>query len=60
MMLLELASVERRDQIFPTEGTISKEIEELLGNLDSLWQKFYSFVEEFPDPTYTDYVVVSD
>jgi len=32
----------------------------LIGNIDPIWEKFYTFVDEFPDPGFTDYVMVSD
>lgn len=60
LMVIEIASVERRDQIYPTEGQFAVDVEELIGNVDALWEKFYGFVEEPPDPAYTDYVVMSD
>ncbi len=60
MVLIELESAERRDQIYPDEGGFSSEVEELVGNTDAAWEKLSTFVEAFPDATVTDYVVVSD
>ena len=60
LMLIVLVSVERRDQIYPAEGQFAEDVDQLVGNVSSLWEKFYNFVEELPDPAYTDYVVVSD
>jgi hypothetical protein len=60
LMLIELESVERRDHIYPNEGTVADDVQELVGNQDPLWETFYSFVENFPDPKYTDYMMLSD
>ena len=60
LVLIELESAERRDQIYPSEGGVAEDVQQLLGNIDPLWDTFYTFVEEFPDPKYTDYVMVSD
>ena len=60
MMLIELESSERRDQIYPEEGKVAEDVEQLVGNVDPLWEKLFTFIEEFPDPGYTDYLMVSD
>ena len=52
---------QRRDQIYPPpEGRYSEEIQQLLGDVGTLWDRLISMIEEFPDPRYTDYVTVSD
>jgi hypothetical protein len=58
MMFIEIESPMRRDQIYPAEGGVSEEVQQILGNTDAIWDKFMSFVVEFPDPNYTDYVIV--
>lgn len=61
LVLVEIESPERRDQIYPPpEGNFSEEVQELVGDVDSIWEKFDTFIEQFPDPTFTDYVMVSD
>ncbi len=61
MLLIEIASPERRDEIYPLpEGTTTEEVQQLVGDVSHVWEKFSSFVDEFPDPTVTDYVMVSD
>ncbi len=58
MMFIEIESPLRRDQIYPAEGGVSEEVQKILGNTDAIWDTFMSFVVEFPDPSYTDYVIV--
>ena len=60
LLLIELESVEARDHIYPSEGVVAEDVQQLIGNIDPLWEQFYGFVEDFPDPKYTDYVMVSD
>lgn len=60
LMLIELESVERRDNIYPSEGVVAEDVQQLVGNVDPLWETLYSYVEEFPDAKYTDYVMISD
>ena len=60
LVLIELESPERRDQIYPSEGVVADDVVELVGDIESLVCKLRSFLVEFPDPRYTDYVVVSD
>ena len=59
-MLVELESEERRDQIYPSEGVVAEDVLQLVGNIDPLLERLNGFVENFPDPKYTDYVMVSD
>jgi hypothetical protein len=60
MLLIELESTQRRDEIYPAEGVVADDVQQLVGNIDPLWETLYTFVEEFPDPKYTDYLLVSD
>lgn len=60
MVLIELESPQRRDEIYPSEGVVADDVQELVGNVDPVWETLRGFVEEFPDPGYTDYVTVSD
>ena len=60
MLLIELDSAQRRDEIYPSEGVIADDVQELVGNVDPLWQTIYTFVEEYPDSKYTDDLTVSD
>jgi hypothetical protein len=61
LVLIEIDSPERRDQIYPPpEGMYSEEVQQLLGDVDPIWDRLISMVEEFPDATFTDYVMVSD
>lgn len=60
LMLVEVESVERRDQIYPPEGRdgYAEEIQALVGDVDATWDRFFNFVE--PDTAYTSYVMLSD
>ena len=60
LLLIELESPDRRDQIYPLEGGVAEDVQQLMGDIQPLLDKVYSFVEYFPDPKYSDYVVVSD
>ena len=61
MVLIEIDSPERRDQIYPPpEGSFAEDVQELLGDVSQTWDKLISMVEQFPDPTVTDYEMVSD
>jgi hypothetical protein len=60
LVLIELESAARRDQIYPMEGSVSEDVQKLIGNVDPIWEKMATFVQEFPDPGYTDYAMVSD
>jgi hypothetical protein len=63
LVLIELESVERRDHIYPPAGDdwgVAEDVQQLVGNVDPIWEKFSTFVEGFPDPAFTDYVMVSD
>jgi hypothetical protein len=60
LLLVEVESVERRDQIYPPEGQdgYPEEIQALVGNVDAAWDKFFQFVD--PETSYTSYVMLSD
>ena len=60
LLVIELESAERRDQIYPAEGTIAEEVLQLVGNIEPFMAAFSNFATDFPDPKYTDYVMVSD
>ena len=60
LLLIELESAQRRDEIYPSEGVVADDVQQLVGNIDPLWATLYTFVDEFPDPKYTDYVMASD
>lgn len=60
LLLVELESPERRDQIYPTEGGVADDVQQLMGDTQPLLDRLYVFVENFPDPKYTDYEMVSD
>lgn len=60
LLLVEVESVERRDQNNPPEGQDSypEEIQTLVGDVDATWDRFFAFVE--PDTSYTSYVMLGD
>jgi len=60
LVLIELESPERRDEIYPSEGVVADDVVQLVGNVESLVSTVRSFLVEFPDSKYTDYVKVSD
>lgn len=61
LVLIEIDSPERRDEIYPPpEGRYAEDIQQMLGDAGAIWDRLASMVEEFPDATYTDYVMVSD
>ena len=63
LVLIELESVERRDHIYPPadEGWgVAEDVQQLVGNVAPLFEKFSTYVEKFPDDAFTDYVMVSD
>jgi hypothetical protein len=59
LMLIELESPERRDQIYPSEGGVADDVVQLVGNVESLVSTVRSFLVEFPDSKYSDYVKLS-
>ena len=63
LVLIELESVERRDHIYPPAGDdwgVAEDVQQLVGNVDPIWEKLSTYVERFPDDAFTDYVMVSD
>ena len=61
LVLIEIDSPEGRDQIYPPpEGRFAEDVQELVGDVGHIWDRLFSLVEEFPDATYTDYVMMSD
>jgi len=59
LVLIELESPERRDQIYPSEGGVADDVVQLVGDIEMLVSKVRSFLVEFPDSGFTDYVTVS-
>ncbi len=59
-LLVEVESVERRDQIYPPEGAdgYPEEIRELVGDADQIWDRFFIFVDS--DTSYTSFVMLSE
>ena len=58
LLLTEIESPQRRDQLFPLNQGLSDEIQRMMGEASATWDKLNSFVVAFPDPQFTDYVVV--
>jgi hypothetical protein len=63
LVLIELESQERRDHIYPPAGDgwgVAEDVQQMAGDISHIWEKFATFAEGFPDPAFTDYVMVSD
>ena len=61
LVLIEIDSPKRRDQIYaPPEGRYAEDVQQLLGDVGHIWDRLISMVEEFPDSTFTAYLMVSD
>ena len=61
LVMIEIDSPERRDEIYPPpEGKYAEDIQQLVEDGGHIWDRLISMVEEFPDATFTDYVMVSD
>ncbi len=60
LLLAELESVETRDRIYPEAGGVSEEFQHLLVGTEPIWERLARFVTDFPDPHFTDYVVVGE
>jgi hypothetical protein len=58
-LLIEIESIEARDDIYPVEGQISETIERVVAATAPVWDKLNTLVETFPDPRHTDYVVMA-
>lgn len=59
VLLIEIESVEARNDMYPAEGQISAALERVVEATAPIWEKLNSFVERFPD-THTDYVVMAE
>ena len=62
MLVIEIESPERRDQIYPLKEDgwgISDEAEEILKETQPIWDNVLTYVVDFPDTHFTDYVSVS-
>jgi hypothetical protein len=59
-LLVEVESVERRDQIYPPEDQDGspEEIGDQVSNVDQIWDMFFTLVDS--DTSYTSYVMLSD
>lgn len=63
LLLVELQSVERRDDIYPPEGadrSIAHDVHEFLQEIGPLWDTFFTFAEISSGLEFTDYVMLSD
>ena len=63
LVLIELESIERLDHVYPPAGDdwgVAEDVQQLVGNVDPIWEKLFTYVERFPDDAFTDYVMVSD
>jgi hypothetical protein len=63
LVLIELESTERRDHIYPPAGDgwgVADDVQQLVGDIRPIMEKLSTFVEEYPDPAFTDYVMVGD
>ena len=63
LVIIEIESPERRDGIYPAVGDgwgVSEDVQKMLEGLDPIWDKLMTFVVEFPDPNFTDYVKLSN
>jgi hypothetical protein len=58
LLLTEIESPQRRDQLFPLNQGVSDEVQRKMQEASTTWDKLNSFVVAFPDPQFTDYVVV--
>src|SRR4051812_23316702 len=58
LLLTEIESSQRRDQLFPLNQGLSDEVQRMMQEASATWDKLNSFVVAFPDPQFTDYVVV--
>ena len=63
LVLIELESTERRDHIYPPVGDgwgVAEDVQQMVGDTGPIWEKFATLAEAFPDPAFSDYVMVSD
>ncbi len=61
LIVIELESPQTRDQIYPSKGDswgLSEEAEHVLADTEPIWEKLSTFVVDFPDAHFTDYVAV--
>jgi hypothetical protein len=61
LVMIEIESPERRNQLYPRKGDtwgLSEELEQHRPETQATWDKLGEFVVEYPDPHNTDYVVV--
>jgi hypothetical protein len=62
MVMIEIESPERRTQLYPRQGDtweISEELRQVMSVAQAAWDKLETLVVDYPDPLYTDYVVIS-
>lgn len=58
-LLIEIESVEARDEMYPAEGRLSETLDQGVKSTAPIWEKLYSLVETFPDDLYSDYVAMA-
>src|SRR5262245_9239290 len=58
LLLIAIDSVARRDQLFPTPGGESGEMDRLFAAHSAVTSRLDDFVVAIPAPDYTDYIVV--
>ena len=58
LLIIEIETVERRDALYPIAGGGGEEFDRLFADNRATMEKLFTFVEAFPDPQFTDYVVV--
>ena len=62
LAVIEIESSERRDHIYPAVGDdwgLADDAKQALEGTDPIWEKLSTFIVEFPDPGFTDYLMVS-
>jgi hypothetical protein len=58
LLLGEIESPQRRDELFPSTQELSDEIQQMIAKTSATWDKLNTFVVAFPDPHFTDYVAI--
>lgn len=57
-LLIEIESVEARNDIYPVEGQMSAELLQAMAATAAIWAELDTFTQRFPDPGASDYVVM--
>ncbi len=50
--------MEARNDIYPVEGEISERLQQAIAETAAIWAELDTFVNRFPDPGASDYVVM--